>query len=108
MLDWLLGWLTQFVAWLFALVKGFVQAVVDILKDFVVWVFDQVFGAIAALLEAIPVPEFLSSGLQPLFAPLGPELGWFISVFGIGEALLIVGSGVAFRLTRKLMTLGQW
>lgn len=109
MLDWLYAWLTEFVMWLFGLVKAGFLALRDLLRDSVVWVLDQVFGAVAGIIEAIPLPDFVGTySAGGLLGGLPDTVLWFVNVFGIGDALILIGSAFAFRLMRKLVTLGQW
>lgn len=104
------GWLAAITDWLIKLVKSIFLAVVDFIVDMVVKVLDLVFGAIAGLIAAIPVPAFLASGLNvgSLLGGLPPYALYVIGNIRIVEAFSIIAAGVGFYLVRKLVTLGQW
>lgn len=100
-IDSALAWIAQSIAAVFAAVTGW-------LKDFVIWALDALLSGIASLLEVIPIPSFLQNGLLPLFSALPQPLVYLIVETGLVAGLSIVGAGVLFNLTRKLLTLGQW
>lgn len=104
------GWLSAITDWLVKLVKSIFLAVVEFVGDMVVKVLDLVLGAISALIAAIPVPAFLSSGLNVggLLSGLPPYALYVIGNLRIAEAFGILAAGVSFYLVRKLVTLGQW
>lgn len=104
------GWLAAITDWLVKLVKSVFLAVVDFIGDMLVKVLDLVFGAVGGLIAAIPVPSFLTSGLNGggLLTGLPPYALYVIGNLRIGEAFAIIGAGVSFYLVRKLVTLGQW
>lgn len=101
--------ITDFAKWLFDLVKGFIEACVDFLKDLFIWALDGVLGAIGAIIAAIPVPDFLTQySLGVLFNQMHPVLAFFGSQLHIAQGLGIVAAGFAFRMTRKVLTFFQW
>lgn len=103
-------WLSSITTWFVDLVKGVFLALVDFVKDGVVWVLDGILGALSSAIAAIPVPGFLSSGLNP-GGLLAGFPGFALYVAGqtrIGEAMAIIAAGVGFYLVRKVFTLGQW
>ncbi len=65
-------------------------------------------GGVADVFDLIPVPDFLSAGLQSLLSSVHPSVSYFLMVSGFSEALLIIGSAFVFRHSRKLSTLGKW
>lgn len=100
--------LEQFTQWLFDLVKKVFTALWDFVVDAVINLVDLVLTAIVALIGAIPVPAFMSNGLQSLFAALDPGILWVLGQCGIVTALGMVGAAYGFRLVRKVVTLFQW
>lgn len=63
----------------------------------------------ALVVAAIPVPDFIKTySLGTLLSAAGPDVGWFLNTLKIAQGLAIVGSGYAFRLLRKFLTLFQW
>lgn len=100
--------LAEFTAWLFDLVKAVFNAAWQFIVDLVATVLDAILGALAALLALIPLPSFLSDGLQSLYGQLDPGIGYVLSQSGLPAALAIIGSAYVFRLARKFATLFQW
>jgi hypothetical protein len=101
-LDQLVGWLKDALAWLFAgflgLVKGFLMAVVHMVLDGFLY-----------LVSLIPVPDFLAhNSIGSMLGSAGPVIGWLGSSLDFGSAMALIAAGYAFRLLRKLFTLGQW
>lgn len=93
-------------SWWGSLSSMFSDLVADLLEmamDVVLWVFDSLLGLASFVLGLMPSLEFMHfdwSGLAPIM--------YFLGRIQIDVALSIYGAGLAFRLTRKLMTLGQW
>lgn len=100
-IDGVLGWLSSAFTTLFT-------ALASLIKDLFFWLLDGLLSAVVGLFELIPVPSFMSGGLSGLFSALPAPLLYLLSATGVFQALLIIGAGVAFNLTRKLLTLGQW
>lgn len=100
-IDNVLTWIAQSIAAVFSAITGW-------LKDFVVWVLDALLSGVASLLESIPVPSFLQNGLGGLFSALPQPLIYLLVETGMVAGLAVIGAGVLFNLTRKLLTLGQW
>lgn len=88
--------------------KGVWDDFVEWGKDFFVTALDSFLNAVSDLTSAIPVPEFMHNGLDRLFDSLPPDILFYLAHIGIAEGLSIIGAGVLFNLTRKLLTLGQW
>lgn len=107
-MDWLSEKIDSALAWLAASIGAVFSAVTGWLKDFVVWVLDALLTGIASLLVAIPVPSFMSGGLGGLFSALPAPLVYLLVETGMVAGLAVIGAGVLFNLTRKLLTLGQW
>ena len=106
--SWLgavIAWFARIFEWFAGLFKDFMSFVTDLpLK-----VLEGFLNGVLYLLAKIPVPDFLTQySLQTLFSHLPGSVTYFVSLFGIPQALGILGLGVAFRLTRKALTLGQW
>jgi len=103
-------WLSSITSFLVDLVKSFFLSLVEFVKDAVVWVLDAILGALSAAIAAIPVPPFMTQGLDAggLIAGLPSFALYVASQTRIGEALVIISAGVGFYLVRKIVTLGQW
>ncbi|MBD8709013.1 DUF2523 domain-containing protein [Pseudomonas sp. CFBP 13711] len=101
----ILKWFARIFEWLGGLFKDFMAFILD----FPLKVLQGFLDGVLYLLGMIPAPEFLTQyGLQSLFNQLPEAVLYFVGLFGIPQALGILGLGVGFRLTRKLLTLGQW
>ncbi len=101
--------MTEFSNWLLQLVKDYFKAVWGFLLDVVIELASLIFQALVTIISAIPVPSFLSNNqLSTAFASIPPEVWFFASHFKFAECLGILAAAVAFRLLRKLATLGQW
>lgn len=88
--------------------RGLWDDLTGFLLDLPLVILDSILGAIATLIEALPVPSFLNHSIGDVLAPTMPYIGYFMVESGIAQALSILAAGLAFRLTRKLITLGQW
>ena len=102
-------------SWVQELWDGFVSwfselwnSIVEFFTDLPLVILDSFLSAIAAVLEAIPVPDFLQTGLSGFLAGIDPSVLYFLDRSGFDSAIAILGTGVMFRLTRKLVTLGRW
>lgn len=100
--------LADFTKWLADLVRDIFKALWDFVTDILIEVFDLLMTAVVTLVGLVPIPESLSGGMAQLWANLDPALLYLSHQIGIPAALGILGAGWAFRLTRKLVTLGQW
>lgn len=103
------GWLDDITDWLAQLVRDVWDAFVTLLKDFLVWIVETVLNVVAWIIELIPVPDFLSGvSIASMLGSAGPSVAWAVSTFRIGECIALIAAAYAFRLLRKLLTLGQW
>lgn len=101
--------MSEFAKWLLGLVKALLQPLWDWVTDLFVALADMTLSAIAGLIKSIPAPSFLSSnGLTQAFAAIPSDVWYFAAHFKFGACLAVLSAAVAFRLTRKIFTLGQW
>ncbi|WP_052437142.1 DUF2523 family protein [Pseudomonas aeruginosa] len=101
----LLAWFGRIFEWFLGMFKDFMEFIADL----PVLIFKGVMEGALYLINALPVPQFLVQyKLQTLFSGLPESVLWFVQFFGIPQGLAILGAGVAFRLLRKALTLGQW
>lgn len=107
-MDWLFGWLEDFVAWIWDVLVAAFGALWDLLYELAVSVVGDVLDAVVALVGAIPVPDFLTDGLGGIFAGLDGAVLWGVTALGIPEGLAMLGAAVGVRLVRKFVTLFQW
>ena len=102
------GWLDDLTNWLKDQLEAIWSALLQLIADVFWWIVETTLGLFASIIEAIPVPSFLTNGLDGLFSGLDPAVLYFVGLFRIPEGLTMLGVAVVFRLTRKLLTLGQW
>ena len=88
--------------------QDFLKALWTFIKDVFIEVFDLLISAFVSLISAIPVPGFISGGLDNTFSALDSGVLYLVSQAGVPQALAIIGAGYAFRLARKFATLFQW
>lgn len=82
---------------------------IEWMMDFPIWLLSVFLDAIASIIEAINPPSFMSGGgLSAALGPTSQYIGSFLVQSGFAEAFALLGVGLAFRLTRKVLTLGQW
>lgn len=104
MIEWLQSAWDSLVGWFAGLWKAFK----DFMSDLGILVLEQVLNAVATIIEAIPIPSFMTTSLSDYLMGIDPSVTYFLSRSGFVEALGILGLGVVFRLSRKLATLGRW
>lgn len=103
------GPLRDLTDWLQEQVQAIWDAFVEFIGDTLLNAVEMLLALFATLIEAIPMPEFVSQyGLGALLANLPPGVQWFLVQMKIPQGLAILAAGIAFRLLRKLITLGQW
>ncbi|WP_454763090.1 DUF2523 family protein [Cupriavidus campinensis] len=101
--------ISAFGAWLLSLVVKAFTAIWDLCTDLVINVADLFLTALAALIGAIPAPDFLTQhSLQSAFSQMSGDVLFFLGVFNIGPGIAMLGSAFAFRMARKVVTLFQW
>lgn len=100
--------LAEFTAWLFGLVKAAFAALWSFVVDAFIGLVELLVMAVVGLISLIPVPQFLADGLQSIYGQLDGAILYFLSATGLPLALGIIGTGYAFRLVRKVVTLFQW
>ena len=104
MMDWIASTFQSFVDWL----KEVFDALMSFIKDVFLDVFELFMSGIVYIFSLIQPPDFLTSGIGVLFNSIHPDILYFLSMSGLDNGLAVYGSAIAFRLLRKLFTLGQW
>lgn len=103
------GWLEKLTNWIKDTVLAVWEAFKDFIGDVLVNIIDMLLTTAAIAIEAIQVPDFvLAYSLGGLLGQGGDWIAWLIMTFKVGTGLTLIGAGWAFRLLRKLLTLGQW
>lgn len=103
------GWLSDFTDWLIEQIEAVWDAVVEFCHDMLIFAVEAVVEFALALVNMIPVPDFIQGmSMGAMLSGLPPGVLWFMGVLRFSECMAILGAGVAFRLIRKAITLGQW
>jgi len=100
--------LQQITQWFKDLAIAAFTALWDLVTDAAISIADLALGALANLIAAVPLPDFLTGGLQALFGNVGTDIAYMLNQAGFGPAVALYGAGWAFRLVRKFVTLFQW
>lgn len=104
-----MNWLTDLTNWLAQLVKDTFAALVKFANDLLVIGVELYTDFFRMMLDLIPIPAALqNSSLGAIFSMLPPEAQWMLVMCKVPEGLAFLAAGIAFNLTRKLLTLGQW
>lgn len=70
--------------------------------------FDAFLSVVATAIEAIPLPDFITGGLQTVMNALPADVLYFLAQTAMPQGLAILGAAYAFRFVRKAVTLFQW
>lgn len=101
--------IAKFTAWYLDLCIRILKAIGGVLYDFVITVLDAIVSVLGVAVSAIPVPAFLTQySIGALINQMPDSVLYFASHFRIGESMAIIAAGFAFRMGRKIITLGQW
>ncbi|MGH8122215.1 MAG: phage coat protein [Gammaproteobacteria bacterium] len=104
-----MGWLDDLTGWFIRIWRQIWDAVVGFFKDLIIYGVEAVIHAFAYIVSLIPVPSFLTTyTIGGLLGGAGPTIGWLCTQLQLGTALSMIAAAYAFRLFRKLITLGQW
>lgn len=86
-------------------VKGIFNEIVEFFTELPIKVLDGILGAIASIIESIPVPDFMNVSIGDY---IPDDIGWFLSVSSFPACLAIIGAGITFYFFRRILTLGIW
>lgn len=102
------NWLKEFLHAVVQAIIDFFIWLIDFVKDIFLWLVDSLLTAIVALIKLIPLPDFITNGLQAVTDGLPPLLLYFLNHSGLTIGFGIIASGYIFKLLRKFATLFQW
>ncbi len=101
--------IAKFTAWLLDLVLKVFKSIWDLFSDIAIAILDGILSALAAIIAAIPAPDFLTQySIGSLINTFPGEILFFANVFNLGQCFAVIAAGFAFRMIRKIVTLGQW
>lgn len=80
------------------------------LKELLLWIprqiWESILAALAAVLEAIPVPDFISTA-QGYFNGVGGNVLWVLNLFAVPQGMAMVMSALILRfLVRRIPLIG--
>lgn len=105
----MIGWLDDLTDWFREQFERLFSFLIQLVKDAILWLMEAVLELGATILEKVPVPEFLQNlSIAHMLGQAGPTVAWLVTTLKLGEGLALIGAAYAFRLLRKLLTLGQW
>lgn len=107
-MDWLAAKIDAALGYIAGLVAELVGALFAMLSDAAVAVLELFLNGVEAVVGSLPVPSLLTGGLQGYLNGIDPAVLYFLSQSGFSAGMALVGAGFAFRMLRKLFTLGQW
>lgn len=99
-----MDWFDSLIDWLKTLWSDFTEFVAYI----PIKLLDGLLNAITTLLSAVPVPDFVSDGLQDVVNEFDPTVKWLIAETNIDTCLQIILAATLFRIARRFLTLGIW
>lgn len=88
--------------------KGMWEDFVQFITELPAVILTEILDALASIFESLVPPSFMEQGIGAVLGPTAPYIGSFLTQSGFAQSFAILGVGLAFRLTRKLVTLGQW
>jgi hypothetical protein len=107
--------MTDLINYLSSTWNGFITWIQELLTSLLTWVkdlflnvFELMMDGVVYVFTALTPPDFLTSGMQSVVSVIPNDISYFLSQSGLAAGIAIYGTGVSFRLLRKLFTLGQW
>jgi hypothetical protein len=104
MKQWFVDLWNDYLDWCLEVLKEILLLIKDLSLD----IFELMVNGVVFAIGLITPPEFLANGVNTLVAAIPPSIIYFLGQSGLSEGLAIYGSGIMFRLARKIYTLGQW
>ena len=101
-------WVGEVLQWGLDVISQIFIALGEMVKDLGVLLLESVLNVFLLVISFLSLPSFLAEGLGSYLGGIDPSVLYFLSKSGISAAFNLIGAGVIFRLTRKLLTLGQW
>ncbi|WP_077529475.1 hypothetical protein [Vreelandella utahensis] len=103
-----MDWVSDVLDWIKELIKAIFDAFWDLLSDIGLILLSAILDIFLLIISFLTLPSFFAGGLSEFLGGIDPAVMYFLSKSGLGAGLELIGAGVMFRLTRKLLTLGQW
>ncbi len=94
-MEWIKRWLTEFKQWLYDMLIYIPQKL-----------FDLFLQAIAEVIKALPLPDFIANATLGDY--IGSDVAYLLNLSGVSQALAIMGTAYTFYFLRRVLTLGIW
>ncbi|WP_430455632.1 DUF2523 family protein [Rheinheimera sp.] len=104
MKQWFVNLWNDYLDWCLEVLKEALLLIKDMSLD----LFELMVTGVVFAIGLITPPEFLANGVNTLVSAIPSSVIYFLGQSGLSEGLAIYGSGIMFRLARKIYTLGQW
>jgi len=103
------GWLGDLAQWFKDAFLWLWHGFLDLVTALFTYIFHALGEGLIYILGLIPVPDFITqNSIGAMLGAAGPTIGWLGNAMKLHDAMLMIAAGYAFRLLRKLLTLGQW
>ena len=104
-----MGWLDDLAKWFKDAFLWLWHGFLDLIGALFGYIFHALGEGLIYVLTLIPTPDFLTNNsIGAMLGGAGPVIGWLGDAMHLHDAMLMIAAGYAFRLLRKLLTLGQW
>ncbi|MCF1185018.1 hypothetical protein L0E83_16420 [Marichromatium gracile] len=98
--------LQSFLDWLLAFWEAVTEWFLGLIQDVIQWAYSGLLEALASLIEALPVPDFLVSA-GSVFSNIPPGVVYLVSVGQFEWGLSVIGSAYLIRfLIRRIPVIG--
>jgi len=101
-------WVGDVLDWLLDVISQIFIGLAEMVQDLGVMLLEVVLDLALVVIGFLTLPTFLAGGLGSYLNAIDPAVLYFLSKSGISAGFELLGAGLMFRLTRKLLTLGQW
>jgi len=103
------GWLQQWKDWVVQQLEQWWNDVEEFAHERSLDVFDALLSCVDFVVNQIPVPAFIEGhSIGNYLGSAGPTIGWIATELRVAEGLGFIGAAYAFRLLRKIVTVGFW
>lgn len=108
LIDYLVGLFQSLVDFFIDIIHSVFDGIYNLFYKLALSIFDSLLSIVQIIINSIPVPDFLTTGLSPYFSQLPSNIIYVLNQSGFFIALSIIGAGVLFSLIAKLLTLFRW
>lgn len=88
------------------LMSDLLDGFLSLLKDFFVWCYEKSCDLLIFIFESLSIPANVMN--VQIADHIHPDIAYFLMLSGFDRCLVLLGSALLFRITRKIVTLGKW